>query len=355
MSSSAKSSATTRSFLEDRIAEQARRLGFDAVGFCEARLDPEIEKTLRVFVGDGHHGTMEWMETRIEQRAQPRVLWPEVRSIIVLGVSYAPADNALETLGNPDCGNISVYARNRDYHDVIKGMLKHLAQFVVKLGDNDTQVKVFVDTAPVSERALAEKAQLGWTGKHTCLVSRTQGSWLLLGEIYTTLDLRPSAPQGGSCGTCSRCLTACPTEAFLGPYQMDARRCISYLTIEHKGPIPHELREKVGNRIYGCDDCLAVCPWNRFAAASRHIKMQPRPELVAPKLDELAALDDAAFRRLFSGSPVKRIGRDRFVRNVLIAIGNSGDRALAPSARALLADADEDVAETARWALEKLI
>ena len=340
--------------LEERIEDHARHLGFDAVGFCTAELGPDVEAGLRAFVAQGHHGTMEWMETRIEQRSHPQTLWPEARSVISLAVCYAPAEDPDATLRQPDRGNISVYARNRDYHDVIKGMLKHLAQFVVKLGDETTQVKVFVDTAPVSERALAEKAHLGWQGKHTCLVSRTHGSWLLLGEIYTTLDLSPSEPKGGSCGTCTSCLTACPTDAFIGPYRMDARRCISYLTIEHKGPIPHDLREKMGNHIYGCDDCISACPWNRFAEASRHIKLQARPELIEPKLAELAALDDAAFRTLFSGSPVKRIGRNRFVRNVLIAIGNSNDPALVPSAQALQSDPDPDIAETARWALERL-
>ncbi|MFT9366341.1 MAG: tRNA epoxyqueuosine(34) reductase QueG [Gluconobacter sp.] len=337
--------------LETRIADHARHLGFDAVGFCKAELGPEVAQGLREFVAQGHHGTMEWMETRIEERARPQALWPEVRSVISLGLSYAPAEGPTT---DPECGNISVYARNRDYHDVIKGMLKHLAQYVMKLGGPETQVKVFVDTAPVSERPLAEKAQLGWTGKHTCLVSREHGSWLLLGEIYTTLELAPSAPKGGSCGSCTRCLTACPTDAFTAPYRMDARRCISYLTIEHKGPIPHDLRPKIGNHIYGCDDCLSVCPWNRFAERARHIKLQARPELVAPKLEELVRLDDATFRTFFSGSPIKRIGRNRFVRNVLIAIGNSADPSLLPAAQDLLTDPDPDIAETAQWAIKQL-
>ena len=343
-----------RSSLEERIAQHARQMGFDAIGFCKAELDPGVEKGLRAFVLQGHHGTMEWMETRIEERAQPKVLWPEVQSVISLALSYAPAEDPHATLRQPDRGNISVYARNRDYHDVLKGMLKQLAQFVVKSGGKQTQVKVFVDTAPVSERALAEKAQLGWHGKHTCLVSRSSGSWLLLGEIYTTLDLTPSEPKAGSCGTCNRCMVACPTDAFPAPYRLDARRCISYLTIEHKGPIPLDLRQKIGNRIYGCDDCIAACPWNRFASASHHIKMQARPELIEPRLADLAALDDAAFRKLFSGSPVKRIGRNRFVRNVLIAIGNSQDQSLIPSAIALMGDPDPDIVETAHWALEQL-
>ncbi|MBR0558873.1 tRNA epoxyqueuosine(34) reductase QueG [Neokomagataea anthophila] len=347
-------SLSSKHSLEDRIAEHAQHLGFDAIGFCQANLDPSIEEGLKAFVGAGYHGTMEWMETRIEQRAQPTVLWPEVRSVVSLGLSYAPDHDPREALSKTDQGLISVYARNRDYHDVIKGMLKHLAQFMVRMGGDGTQVKVFVDTAPVSERALAEKAHLGWQGKHTCLVSRTHGSWMLLGEIYTTLDLTPSRPQGGGCGSCSRCLTACPTNAFIGPYRMDARRCISYLTIEHKGPIPHDLRPLMGNRIYGCDDCLSACPWNRFAETGHHIKLQAREDLTAPKLAELATLDDPAFRRVFSGSPIKRIGRNRFVRNVLIAIGNSADQHLIPTAQALRADPDPDIAETATWATTRL-
>lgn len=339
---------------EAQITRQAHDLGFDAVGFCKATLDPSIEDGLRAFVLAGHHGTMQWMETRIAQRAQPRVLWPEARSVVSLGLSYAPEQDPRCLLQFPDRGNISVYARNRDYHDVIKGMLKHLAHFIVRQGGDGTQVKVFVDTAPVSERALAEKARLGWQGKHTCLVSRVYGSWLLLGEIYTTLDLEPSQPRGGGCGSCSRCLTACPTDAFIGPYRMDARRCISYLTIEHRGPIPLELRSRIGNRIYGCDDCLAACPWNRFAEAGRHMKLVPRPELNAPDLAGLAALDEAAFRRMFSGSPIKRIGRNRFVRNVLMAIGNSGEARLLPTADALCSDQDSVVAEAAHWAVAQL-
>ncbi|GAN55323.1 tRNA epoxyqueuosine(34) reductase QueG [Tanticharoenia sakaeratensis] len=337
--------------LTTRIAEHARDLGFDAVGFCAAELGPEAGDRLREAVELGWHADLSWLAERQEARAQPRALWAEARSVIALGLSYAPDGDPLETLREPSCGNISVYARHRDYHDVMKGMLKHLAQFVVKLaGPDGAQVKVFVDTAPVSEKALAEQARLGWQGKHTNLVSREHGSWLLLGEIYTTLELAPSEPRAGSCGSCSKCLNACPTDAFPAPYRMDARRCISYLTIEHKGPIPHEFRKAIGNHIYGCDDCLSVCPWNRFAVESRHLKLRAREDLIAPTLAELASLDDAGFRAKFSGSPIKRIGRNRFVRNVLIAIGNASDPALLPCAQALMGDPDPVVAEAAVWA-----
>ncbi len=296
---------------------------------------------------------MGWLASRAEQRSHPRALWPEAVSVIALGLSYAPEDDALAALSRPDRGNISVYARGRDYHDVVKGMLKHLAQFIVsRFG---AEVKVFVDTAPVMEKPLAQAAGLGWQGKHTNLVSRRHGSWLFLGEVYTTLPIEADPPHADRCGTCSRCVNACPTNAFRAPYRLDATRCISYLTIEHAGPIPHELRPLMGNRIYGCDDCLAVCPWNRFArAASTHEKLRARPELMAPRLADLAALDDAAFRAMFAASPIKRIGRDRFVRNVLIAIGNSADPALRPTARRLMGDANPVVAEAAAWAAARL-
>lgn len=354
--------------LAARIREKALALGFDAIGFCPAHLGPEVRNRLTDFLAQGYHGEMGWLADRADQRAHPQALWPEARSVIALGLSYAPEGDALATLRKPECGNISVYARHRDYHDLIKGMLKHLAQFVVKEGRDalnvsaqsqqaaDTpQVKVFVDTAPVAEKPLAAQAGLGWQGKHTNLVSRTQGSWLFLGEIYTTLDLPPSPPSGGSCGSCTRCLTACPTQAFPEPYKMDARRCISYLTIEHAGPIPLALRPAIGTHIYGCDDCLAVCPWNRFAQVSRQIKLQPRPDLIAPELATLSQLDDAAFRQMFSGSPIKRIGRNRFIRNVLIAIGNSKQPALLPHAQTLTRDADPIVAEAAQWATTRLM
>lgn len=349
--------------LADRIREKAHALGFDAIGFCPAHLGPEVRARLTDFLAKGYQGEMGWLADRSEQRAHPQGLWPEAQSVIALGLSYAPEADALATLQRPECGNISVYARHRDYHDVVKGMLKHLAQYVVKEGQaaqtnasatDPPQVKVFVDTAPVAEKPLAEQAGLGWQGKHTNLVSRTQGSWLFLGEIYTTLRLPPSPPSGGQCGSCTRCLSACPTQAFPAPYIMDARRCISYLTIEHAGPIPHDLRPAIGTHIYGCDDCLAVCPWNRFAQTSRHIKLQPRPDLIAPDLKTLVQLDDGAFRQLFSGSPIKRIGRNRFVRNVLIAIGNSGQQTLLPYAAALQTDPDPVVAEAAGWAVTRL-
>jgi epoxyqueuosine reductase len=335
------------------IRDKALSLGFDAIGFAAAELGPEARERLGAFLAAGQHGDMGWLADRSEQRSHPKALWAEARSVIALGMSYAPDDDPLASLSMPNRGTVSVYARNRDYHNLIKGRLKHLAQFVVsKFGP---LVKVFVDTAPVMEKPLAQRAGLGWQGKHTNLVSRTHGSWLFLGEIYTTLEFSPDEPHADRCGTCTRCLSVCPTNAFPAPYRLDARRCISYLTIEHRGPIPLELRPLIGNRIYGCDDCLAVCPWNRFAQATQHEKLRARDDLVAPRLQELAALDDAGFRAKFVGSPIKRIGRDRFVRNVLIAIGNSGDPTLLPTARALTADHDTVVAEAARWACARLI
>ncbi|HEY8290657.1 MAG TPA: tRNA epoxyqueuosine(34) reductase QueG [Acetobacteraceae bacterium] len=338
--------------VRSRIRAHALALGFDAIGFCAAELAPDARQHLVDFLAAGQHGDMGWLATRAEQRAQPRVLWPEARSVIALGLSYAPESDPLASLARGDRATISVYARNRDYHDILKGKLKHLAQFIVsRFGP---QVKVFVDTAPVMEKPLAAKAGIGWQGKHTNLVSRANGSWLFLGEIFTTLDLPPDQPHADRCGTCRSCLDVCPTRAFPAPYRLDATRCISYLTIEHHGPIPLELRPLMGNRIYGCDDCLAVCPWNRFARATQDPKLQPRDDLKAPRLAELAALDDAAFRLMFSGSPIKRIGRNRFVRNVLIAIGNSGDRSLRAVAEHLTGDSDPVVAESARWAVGRL-
>ncbi len=335
------------------IRDRALRLGFDAVGFCRAELGPEARARLTDFLAAGQHGDMGWLATRTEQRSQPRALWPEARSVIALGLSYAPEGDPLETLSRPDRGNISVYARNRDYHDVVKGRLKHLAQYVA--GQFGEGVKVFVDTAPVMEKPLAARAGVGWQGKHSNLVSRTHGSWLFLGEVYTSLELQPDAPHQDRCGSCTRCLAACPTDAFPAPYRLDATRCISYLTIEHRGPIPHALRPAMGNRIYGCDDCLAVCPWNRFAAATHEPKLRARAELTAPRLAELAGLDEAGFRAKFSGSPIKRIGRNRLVRNVLIAMGNAGDRSLIGPATRLLDDPDPVVAEAAAWAVERLV
>jgi len=333
------------------IRAKALELGFDAVGFAPASLGPEARTRLREFLNAGHHGDMGWLAERAEQRSHPQALWPEARSVICLGLSYAPPEDPLATLGRPDRGNISVYARNRDYHDVVKGMLKHLGQFIV--GRFGQQIKVFVDTAPVMEKPLADRAGLGWQGKHTNLVSRTHGSWLLLGEVFTTLALAPDTPHADRCGTCTACQSICPTDAFPAPYKLDARRCLSYLTIEHDGPIPHEFRKPMGNRIYGCDDCLAVCPWNKFARTAHEV-LKPRPDLAAPALAELATLDDAAFRTRFAGSPIKRSGRTRFARNVAIAIGNSRTPSLTPAAQQLANDANPVVAEAGAWAVEEL-
>jgi len=337
--------------VRSQIRAKALALGFHAVGFAPAHLGPEARERLAAFLQAGQHGEMDWMADRAEQRAHPQALWPAARSVIALGLAYTPEEDPLATLRQRDRGNISVYARHRDYHDVLKGMLKHLAAFVAsRFG---AEVKVFVDTAPVMEKPLGQVAGLGWQGKHTNLVSRINGSWLLLGEVMTTLPLAPDPAETDHCGSCTRCLQACPTAAFPAPYRLDATRCISYLTIEHAGPIPHALRPLIGNRIYGCDDCLAVCPWNRFAQLA-HPKLRARDDLVAPALAELAALDDAGFRMLFAGGPIKRIGRNRFVRNVLIAIGNSGDPALVPTAERLRADPDPVVAEAADWAFSRL-
>jgi len=341
------SSATTL------IRAEALRLGFDAVGFARAHLAEEVRERLARFLAEGMHGSMAWMDSRAGQRAHPRALWPEAVSVISLGVSYAPAEDPLATLARPDRATISVYARNRDYHDVVKGRLKRLGQWIAHRF-RGSALKVFVDTAPVMEKPLAQQAGLGWQGKHTNLVSRAHGSWLFLGEIFSTLDLEPDTPERDHCGSCRACLDICPTDAFPAPYRLDARRCISYLTIEHHGPIPHEFRARMGNRIYGCDDCLAVCPWNKFARAHSEPAFAPRAALTAPKLAELAALDDAAFRALFAASPIKRIGRDRFLRNVLIAIGNSAAPALRETAQSLCNDPDPTVAESARWASERL-
>jgi epoxyqueuosine reductase len=296
---------------------------------------------------------MHWMATTAARRGDPRVLWPQVRSVIMLGLNYDQGGDPLAILQQRDCGAISTYAQADDYHDVIKPRLKALARWLTAEAGGD--VKVFVDTAAVMEKPLAGAAGLGWQGKHTNLVSRQFGSWLFLGAIFTTLDLPPDAPETDHCGSCRACLDVCPTAAFPAPYRLDARRCISYLTIEHKGPIPRELRAPMGNRIYGCDDCLAVCPWNKFARAGREMKLAARGELRAPPLAELARLDDAAFRKLFAKSPVKRTGRDRFVRNVLIAIGNSGDAALAAEALRLLTDPSALVRNAAVWALSRLL
>jgi epoxyqueuosine reductase len=314
---------------------------------------PQAKDALARFVADGLHGDMDWLAANAERRGDPRTLWHDVRTIVMLGVNYGPTRDPLAILKERERGAISVYAQGDDYHDVIKPRLKALARWLVAKGGGD--VKVFVDTAAVMEKPLAASAGLGWQGKHTNLVSRQFGSWLFLGAIFTTLDLPPDAAESDHCGQCRACLDACPTAAFPAPYRLDARRCISYLTIEHKGPIPRELRTAMGNRIYGCDDCLAVCPWNKFAQEGRNAKLAARETLHAPRLAELAALDDAAFRTLFAKTPVKRTGRDRFVRNVLIAIGNSGDPALAEAARARLDDASPLVRGAAVWALSHLL
>ena len=339
--------------VKELIREQALRLGFSACGFVRAADVPDNGARLQAWLREGRHGGMAWMEANADRRAHPQGLWPEVRSVVALGMSYAPARDPLEHAGNGGVGRISVYARGDDYHEVVKKRLKALARWLV--AEAGCELKVFVDTAPVMEKPLAEAAGIGWQGKHTNLLNRVDGSWLFLGSVFTTLDLEPDAPAADHCGSCTRCQAACPTAAFPAPYRLDARRCISYLTIEHHGPIPHEFREAIGNRIYGCDDCLAVCPWNRFADAGRaNLAFVARAELEAPRLAELLALDDAGFRALFSKSPIKRIGRDRFVRNCLIAAGNSGDAGLAGPVAALLADPDPVVAEAAEWAMGRL-
>ena len=342
--------------LKAALIEQAQTLGFAAVGITGAADDPVRAARLGEWLDAGLHGSMEWMATRASQRQGPQSLWPEANSVIALGMSYAPAIDPLALADVPDRARISVYAQGADYHDTVKKALKHLARWLVEQGPEGTGVKVFVDTAPVMEKPLGQAAGLGWQGKHTNLVSRQHGSWLFLGAIYTTLELEADTPHADRCGSCTACQTACPTGAFPAPYRLDARRCISYLTIEHKGPIPEEFRTALGNRIYGCDDCLAVCPWNRFAqtgAANR--AFLPRAELTAPRLAELLCLDDATFRSVFSGSPIKRIGRDRFVRNCLYAAGNSGDAGLLEAIHPLLADPDPAVAEAAAWAKGRLI
>ncbi|MFA6207251.1 MAG: tRNA epoxyqueuosine(34) reductase QueG [Methylocystis sp.] len=338
---------------EDEIRAHAFKLGFDVCRFARADVAPEQGERLHAWLRDGAHGDMDWMRETAERRAAPRALWPEAASLVMLGLNYGPDGDPLASLTKPDCATISVYARNRDYHDVIKGRLKQLAGFILgRAGAGDA--KVFVDTAPVMEKPLAQTAGVGWQGKHTNLVSREFGSWLFLGAIFTTLRLEPDPPERDHCGSCAKCLDVCPTAAFPAPYRLDARRCISYLTIEHKGPIPLEFRAKIGNRIYGCDDCLAVCPWNKYARAGREAKLAARPEFDAPPLAELARLDDAAFRALFAGSPVKRVGRDRFLRNVLIAIGNSARPELAAEAERLTEDSAALVRGAAVWALVRL-
>ena len=348
-----RSSISDQARLRRTLDAKAKALGFDALRVTRAEIAPETAAWLGDFVAAGRHGTMAWMEETLARRSAPKTLWPEARSAIVVALNYGPESDPLAVTRIPDAGAISVYARGRDYHDVIKGKLKELAAQLAKL--TAAEVKVFVDTAPLMEKPLAMAAGLGWQGKHTNLVSRDFGSWLFLGVILTTAELDPDTRGEDICGSCRACLDACPTSAFPVPYQLDARRCISYLTIEHDGIIDTALRAGIGNRIYGCDDCLAVCPWNKFAQAGREAKLTARPELNAPALADLAALDDAAFRALFTASPVKRIGRDRFVRNVLIAIGNSGDAMLLSAAEALLDDTAAQVRGMAVWACRRLM
>jgi epoxyqueuosine reductase len=339
--------------LKQKFAHQALALGFDCIGVADPAAIADAAKYFRSFLESGAHGDMDWLAASPERRADPRVLWPDVRSVIMLGVNYGPDENPLAILEQRTRGAISVYARGDDYHDLVKKRLKALARWLV--ATSSAEVKVFVDTAAVMEKPLAQAAGLGWQGKHTNLVSREFGSWLFLGAIFTTSDLPRDNAEADHCGSCQACLDICPTAAFPAPYKLDARRCISYLTIENKGPIPHEFRKAIGNRIYGCDDCLAVCPWNKFAQTGREAKLAARDELRAASLTDLVRLDDTAFRALFAKSPVKRIGRDRFIRNVLIAIGNCNDSALAIEAERLLDDASPLVRGAAVWALSQLM
>jgi epoxyqueuosine reductase len=336
----------------EAIRDRALALGFDAVGFTTPELTQAAQRNLAAYLELGYHGDMGWLAAKADRRGDPGTLWPEARSVVVLGMNYTPAENPLAVTALAESGAISVYARGQDYHDIVKKRLKVLARWIAATWPGE--LKVFVDTAPVMEKPLAERAGIGWQGKHTNLVSQGFGSWLFLGEIFLSLDLAPDAAETDHCGTCRACLDACPTRAFPAPYRLDARRCISYLTIEHKGHIDAALRPLMGNRIYGCDDCLAVCPWNKFAQTAREAAFAPREATTAPHLAALAALDDAAFRAMFAGSPVKRIGRDRFLRNVLIAIGNSAAPDLLQSVTARLDDPSPLVRAMAVWALSRL-
>ena len=339
--------------LNEEIRSKAVELGFASCGFARADAAPEAGDGLRAWLGEGRHGEMRWMEDRAEQRASPNGLWPGAQSVIALAMSYAPASDPLALAGRGDLGRISVYAQGGDYHKTVKKALKALGRWLAET--HGGELKVFVDTAPVMEKPLAAAAGLGWQGKHTNLLSREHGNWLFLGIVMTSLELAPDVPAAEHCGSCTRCIDACPTAAITGPGQIDARRCISYLTIEHAGPIPEEFRAAIGNRIYGCDDCLAVCPWNRFAdSAAANRAFLPRAELAAPRLADLLALDDAAFRETFAGSPIKRIGRNRMIRNCLIAAGNSGEGEMIASVEPHLADPDPVVAEAAKWAMARL-
>jgi len=339
--------------IEDEIRAKAAELGFVSCGFARADAAPEAGDGLRAWLGEGRHGDMRWMEERAEQRASPNGLWPAAKSVIALAMSYAPAVDPLALAGHGELGRISVYAQGGDYHKTVKKALKALGRWLAET--HGGELKVFVDTAPVMEKPLAAAAGLGWQGKHTNLLSRDHGNWLFLGIVMTSLELAPDAPAKEHCGSCTRCIDACPTGAITGPGRIDARACISYLTIEHAGPIPEAYRAAIGNRIYGCDDCLAVCPWNRFAeAAEANRAFLPRAELAAPRLADLLGLDDAGFREMFSGSPIKRIGRNRMIRNCLIAAGNSKEAGLAEAVEAHVDDDDPVVADAARWAMERL-
>ena len=339
--------------LKQGLLQEARRLGFDDIRITVASLPADVSKNLDSFIADGLHGDMAWMEEKAERRRSPQALWPDVRSVITVAVNYGPSTDPLALLNKPEHGAISVYARGRDYHDLLKKRLKALARWLVNQAKG-VDVKVFVDTAPVLEKPLAQAAGLGWQGKHTNLVSRQYGSWLFLGEVFTTLDLLPDEPMEDHCGSCRQCLDVCPTDAFIDAHRLDARRCISYLTIEHKGHIAVDLRPLMGNRIYGCDDCLAVCPWNKFAEVASPSVLNPRVELEAPLLTDLVCLDEASFRIVFTGSPIKRIGRDRFVRNVLIAIGNSGLAEMCAVIEPLCRDESPLVRAMVVWALNRL-
>ena len=339
--------------LKAELAQFAHQAGFAKMGVCSPEGFEELPDRLGAFLDAGYHGQMEWMKDRQTWRSSPSALWPDAKSIIMLAETYTPEHDPLEVLRASDKAAISVYAQGKDYHDVVKKRLKRVGRWLLEKAP-DHQIKVFVDTAPVMEKPLAQAAGLGWQGKHTNLLSRDLGNWFFLGAIFTTVPLEPDAPEAEHCGNCTACLSICPTDAFPAPFQLDATKCISYLTIEHKGPIAPHLRSKLGNRIYGCDDCLAICPWNKFAQTARDQRLSARPELRAPDLIELAKLDDSAFRAKFSGSPIKRIGRDRFVRNVAYALGNSGRASAREVLQDLTHDPDPTVAEAARWALEKL-
>ena len=338
--------------LKQQLIDVAHDMGFDLCRITRPDAIPQVPERLAAFLEQGFHGQMTWMAERTQWRGNPAALWPEARSIIMLGESYRPEHDPRDILNHPDKGAISVYAQNKDYHDSVKKRLKRLARWLIEHAGGE--VKVFVDTAPVSEKPLGQAAGLGWQGKHTNLVSRELGNWFFIASVFTTLDLPADPPETDHCGSCRACLDACPTDAFPAPYQLDARRCISYLTIEHHGPVDPELRPKLGNRIYGCDDCLAACPWNKFAVTAREIKYHARDDLLAPDLVALAQLDDAEFRAKFSGSPIKRIGRDRFVRNVLYALGNSGLPSALDTAKTLMHDPDATVRDAAEWAVQRL-